>query len=66
MTYMIRFRAQTTEETADILQGYVHTVWSDADHFLRAYYAKENASGRRDGGTIATKAVLKHFRELGE
>ena len=63
---MIRFRAQTTDETADKLQGYVHTVWSGADHFLRAYYAKENASGRRDGGAIATKAVLKHFRELGE
>ena len=63
---MIRFRAQTTTETADKLQGYVHTVWSGADHFLRAYYAKEDVSGRRDGGATATKAVLKHFRELAE
>lgn len=63
---MIRFRAQTTAETAGKLQGYVHTVWSGADHFLRAYYATENVSGRQDGGAAATKAVLKHFRELAE
>lgn len=63
---MIRFRAQTTPETASLLQGYVHTVWSGADHFLRAYYSSGDNDRRRDGGAEATKAVLKHFRELSE
>ena len=61
---MIRFRGQTTDETAALLQGYVHTVWSGADHFLRAYYSTEPPRGRQDGSVTATKAVLKHFREL--
>ena len=62
-----RTKPATVQELIDWLaNNHVHTVWSGADHFLRAYYAKENASGRRDGGAMATKAVLKHFMELGE
>ena len=63
---MIRFRAQTTTETAGLLQGYVHTIWSGADHFLEAYYSTGDAGGRRDGGAAAAKAVLRRFRELTE
>lgn len=63
---MIRFRAQTTSETATYLRGYVHTIWSGAEPFLNAYYAKGDVSGRRDGGAAAAKAVLERFRELAE
>lgn len=71
---MIQFRSQTTPETAGYLQGYVHTIWSSAGHFLRAYYGIEGGPGRRggnaanpprrDGSVDAAKAVLAYLREL--
>ncbi len=33
-----RFRAQSAPETAARFQGYIHTIWSGADHFLKRYY----------------------------
>ena len=36
---MIRFRSQSPKETARRLTGYIHTIWSGADGFLRRYNA---------------------------
>ena len=67
---MIKFRSQTTEETAGFLQGYVHTIWSSAGMFLRGYYGDQGGRPgregppRRDGSVDAAKAVLKYLKEL--
>ena len=63
---MIKFRAQTTEETAACLRGYIHTIWSSADRFLRQYNGPTDSSIhlRPDGSVQAAKAVLRYFREL--
>ena len=60
---MIQFRKQTSAETASHLQGYIHTIWSGAAHFLQSYYSQDDTQGR-DGGAKAAKAVLNYFREL--
>lgn len=36
---MIRFRKQSAPETAERLQGYIHTVWSAAGPFVRRFNA---------------------------
>ena len=36
---MIRFRGQTSKETAKHLGGYIHTIWSGSGAFLRRYNA---------------------------
>jgi len=65
---MIKFRAQTPDETRDNLQGYVHTIWSSAGRFLRSYFRapgqEDPRGGRPDGSVEAAKAVLKYFKEL--
>ena len=67
---MVQFRSQTTKETAQCLQGYVHTVWSGAGPFLRSYYGQGGRGGQRgnrqDGVVEATKAVLQYFKEIAE
>ena len=70
---MIKFRGQTTEETANLLQGYVHTIWSSAGQFLRSYYGipserpgRREGPPRRDTSAEAAKAVLGCFKELFE
>ena len=60
---MIQFRKQSSSETASLLQGYIHTIWSGAAPFLHSYYSQDNAQGR-DGGAKAAKAVLHYLREL--
>ena len=60
---MIQFRKQTSAETASHLQGYIHTIWSGAAHFLQSYYSQDDTQGR-DGGAKAAKAVLNYLREL--
>ena len=36
---MVTFRQQSSPEMAEHLQGYIHTIWSGADMFLRRYNA---------------------------
>ena len=63
-----RFRAQSSPETAGRLQGYIHTIWSGNDFFLRRYYAlksgQPDARGQRRGGgddARALRAVIQAF-----
>ena len=74
---MIQFRSQTTKATASHLQGYIHTIWSSAGHFLRSYYGEEGPrregarpegarAPRRDSSVDAAKAVFSYLKELGE
>ena len=60
---MIQFRTQTTRVTASKLQGYVHTIWSGSDHFLKAYYGKDE-DNQKNSDAKALKAVLACFKEL--
>ena len=50
---MARFRQQVPPEMAARLQGYIHTIWSGADFFLRRFYAlksgNEEPAGRWGG-----------------
>jgi hypothetical protein len=68
---LLRFRRQASPETAARLQGYIHTIWSGADHFLKSYYelkaetsAKEANPEARDraGDVRALLAVIEFFR----
>ena len=61
---IIRFRGQTTGETKGHLQGYIHTIWSGAAPFLKAYYAMPEDKEQRDGGAKAAKAVLAYLKSL--
>ena len=49
-----RFRAQSSPETAARFQGYIHTIWSGADHFLKRYY--ELKDGKQPGESKAGEA----------
>ena len=73
---MARFRKQSAPETASRLQGYIHTIWSDANSFLNRYEALKsgNAEGptrrRDDAGTVrrrddarALQAVIAAFSQ---
>jgi hypothetical protein len=44
-----RFRAQSAPETAARFQGYIHTIWSGADHFLKRYYELKDEKPSRNG-----------------
>ena len=62
---MLRFRSQTTRMTANHLQGYVHTIWTGADHFLKLYYGEVKPGDKPDDRQAeAAHAVLKRFKEL--
>ena len=60
---MIQFRSQTTKVTASKLQGYVHTIWSGSEQFLKAYYGKDD-NKQKNNDAKALKAVLACFKEL--
>jgi hypothetical protein len=45
MNDIIGWRRQTTEATKAHLRGIIETVWSDAEQFLREYYALESEAG---------------------
>ena len=78
---MIRFRAQSTPATAAHLKGYIHTIWSGNEGFLKGYYAVKEAEGkpapadgngqsgrerRRGGDALALRAVIAAFTALGK
>ena len=64
---MVRFRKQSAPETAERLQGYIHTIWSGADHFLRRFNAVKNR-GEQEEGRIddarALQTVIATFTDL--
>ena len=66
---MIRFRKQSPEETADRLQGYIHTVWSGAGQFLRRFNAAKNGQEPVDNARLndahALQTVIATFTDLG-
>ena len=64
---MARFRKQSAPETASRLQGYIHTIWSDANSFLNRYYTLKSGNG---DGTVrprddarALRAVIAAFSQ---
>ena len=64
---MVRFRKQSAPETAERLQGYIHTIWSGADHFLRRFNAVKNAGEqdeRRIDDARALQTVIATFTDL--
>ena len=42
-----RFRNQSSPETSARFQGYIHTIWSGADHFLKRYYELKDENPSR-------------------
>ena len=66
---MVRFRKQSTPDTAGRLQGYIHTVWSGAGQFLRRFNAakegKEPADNAGRNDADALRAVIATFKDLG-
>lgn len=44
-----RFRAQSAPETAARFQGYIHTIWSGAGHFLKRYYELKDEKPSQNG-----------------
>ena len=65
---MVRFRAQSAPQTADRLQGYIHTIWSGAAPFLASYEALKQGklpeNGRRGGDARSLREVIAVFNEL--
>ena len=62
---MVTFRNQTTREVSANLQGYMHTVWSGAEGFLRNYErAKAGEGGDRDSDAKALLGVIEEFKSL--
>ena len=60
-----RFRSQSAPETAERFQGYIHTIWSGADHFLNRY--DELKSGKADpsdhsGDVVSLLSVIDYFK----
>ena len=64
---MVRFRKQSTPETAARLQGYIHTVWSGAGQFIRRFNAVKNAEEPNERFTEAhaLQTVIATFTDLG-
>ena len=67
---MVRFRKQSSPETAERLQGYIHTVWSGAGQFIRRFNAAkegqepDGAARRNDAHALQT--VIATFTALGQ
>ena len=62
---MVRFRAQSSKEVASHLRGYIHTIWSGADRFLRAFDDVKAGKGNgRDSDAAALKRVLSDMTDL--
>ena len=66
---MIRFRKQTTPETAARLQGYIHTIWSGAGQFIHRFNAvkkgQEPTDNARMNDAHALQTVIATFTDLG-
>lgn len=64
---MVRFRKQSAPETAERLQGYIHTIWSGAGPFLRRFNAVKDR-GEQEEGRIddarALQTVIAIFTDL--
>ena len=67
---MVRFRKQSAPETADRLQGYIHTVWSGAGQFIRRFNSvktgREPEESARMNEAHALQTVIATFKDLGE
>ena len=66
---MVRFRKQSSPETAARLQGYIHTVWSGAGQFLRRFNAVKNAAEPEDArfdDAHALQTVIATFTNLAQ
>ena len=64
---MARFRRQVPPEMSARLQGYIHTIWSGADHFLNRYYRLKDetpAPGGRPDDARALRSVMEAFKQL--
>ena len=64
---MVRFRKQSPPETADRLQGYVHTVWSGFGSFLRRYKAVKSGKEPDEAAwndAYALQTVIATFTNL--
>ena len=63
---MVRFRKQSAPETAERLQGYIHTIWAGADGFIRRFNALKGggeSDGRLDDAR-ALQTVIATFTDL--
>ena len=66
---MVRFRKQSSKETAGRLQGYIHTIWSGAGPFLRRFNAlKEETEpeNARFDDAHALQTVIATFTNLAQ
>ena len=63
---MVRFRAQSNRETRDHLCGYIHTIWVEADIFLRRLQQVKSGDARENGDVEALMAVLEEFKQIGK
>lgn len=63
---MVRFRKQSAPETADRLQGYIHTIWSDAGGFIRRFnqVKAEAEPDERFDDAHALQTVIAIFTDL--
>ena len=61
---MVRFRQQAAPETAGRLQGYIHTIWSGADFFLKRFNAQKTTPTDRPDDAQALHAVIRKFTSL--
>lgn len=48
---MVTFRRDATPEVKENYQGIIQTVWSDAESFLRGYYAKKDDAKAKEENT---------------
>ena len=66
---MVRFRKQSSKETADCLQGYIHTIWSGAGPFIRRFNAVKEGAEPSDNARLndahALQTVIATFTDLG-
>ena len=66
---MVRFRKQSSRETASHLQGYIHTIWSGAGQFLRRFNAVKAESEPEDArfdDAHALQTVIATFTNLAQ
>ena len=66
---MVRFRKQSAPETAERLQGYIHTVWSGAGQFLRRFNAVKAEAEPEDArfdDAHALQTVIATFTNLAQ
>lgn len=61
---MAAFRGQSSREVASNLQGYMHTIWSGADGFLRSFERVKagQETGERGADARALLAVMEEFK----